>query len=243
MPHTPSDLPLESTPQTHDALPKEFQVPDILQLVRAGTHYTALREGVLHVVDASTGHSLAITKTNPGANSRYIRRTNPDGTYTWCLEELRDHESCLSYAQYSPLVVDEICRRIVEGEALTRICNGAEGMPTYNDFCRWRRAHPWIIEALDRAREDRAEKLRDEAIALADDAVSVKDAAAQALKVEVRKWAAAVDSARYNPKTKVEATLNVPTQIIVQTGIEREPIKDVTPMPSLPHPTSRGDGG
>ncbi len=55
------------------------------------------------------------------------------------------------------------------------------------------------------------------------------DAPAQALKVETYKWAAAMDHERYNPRTKVEATINTPTQIIVNTGIVRDPeIKDVT---------------
>jgi hypothetical protein len=236
-------LPLEPEPQIEHKLPEEFAVPDIMDLVRRGTHHTAILDGVVHIVDSRTGTSLALTTANPGANERYIPTRTPDGATIWKLESVQHVESTLKPAYYSPIIVDDICRQVAEGGSVSKICNGRNGMPSYNEFCRWRRAHPWIVEALDRAREDRAERLRDEALDLADEAVSVKDAAAQALKVETRKWAASVDSPRYNPKTKVEATLNVPTQIVVMTGIERDvsPQNNLPPAPSTPTLDSGGE--
>jgi hypothetical protein len=132
---------------------------------------------------------------------------------------------------FSPFLIDEMCTRIVEGGSLTKICQ-AEGFPTYSQLAHWRRTYPWIDEALSRARRDRAEHLRDQALDEALATESGRDAPAQTLKVETLKWAAGVDHEKYNPKTKIEATVNAPTQIIVQTGIDRSPLpepKDVTP--------------
>ena len=39
--------------------------------------------------------------------------------------------------------------------------------------------------------------------------------------MDTYKWAAGVEDRRYTASTKVEATVSVPTQIVVQTGIDR----------------------
>lgn len=127
---------------------------------------------------------------------------------------------------YNPAIIDMMCAKIAEGGSLSDLCE-TPGFPSYALLCRWRRAEPWINEALDMARKDRAEYMRDRALKEALAARDKNDAPAQALKTETYKWAAGVDDGKYSPKAKVEATVNQPTQIIVVTGIDRT--RDVTP--------------
>lgn len=121
---------------------------------------------------------------------------------------------------YQPALVDELCADIVAGGSLTMLCDGNK-YPPYAQFCRWRRLHPEINLQLEEARRDRAERMRDLAIAHAMEATNKNDAPAAQLKAEIHKWAASTDDARYKQNAKVDVSLNAPTQIIVQTGIER----------------------
>lgn len=102
-------------------------------------------------------------------------------------------------------------------------------MPSYTTFCRWRREHPWIEEHIERARRDRAEHYRDKVLLEAEIATSSKDPInATNTKIDAYKWAAGIDKPEvYSPKAKLEATVNVPTQIIVATGIDRSRPVDV----------------
>lgn len=128
---------------------------------------------------------------------------------------------------YNPAIIDMMCSKIVMGETLADICT-TPGFPTYDLLCRWRRTEPWINEALDLARKDRAERYKDLALKEALAAQSAKDAPAQTLKVETYKWSAGVDDPKMSPKAKVDVAINTPTQIVVVTGIDRAP-RDVTP--------------
>lgn len=136
---------------------------------------------------------------------------------------------------FNPFIVDIICQHMVqggEGASLSKILR-LPGMPSYHAFSRWRRANPWIEEALERARYDRAEVLRDEAIAHALDARDKNDAPAHALKYEAKKWGASLDNPKYSPKSKLDVNVSTPTVINVITGIDRTtdvamPLKDVT---------------
>ena len=91
----------------------------------------------------------------------------------------------------------EICRRIAEGEPLTKICK-SEGMVDVSTVYRWQRAHPEFAELMRVARWDQATTLFDEAIAIADEPVPLdadgrlSNAAVQAqrLRVDTRKWCA-----------------------------------------------------
>lgn len=229
-----------------DTPPEEFLVPDIIELVRKGTHFTELRDGIIHVVSALTGHAIALMENIHNVPTRWRKRENFDGTITWVQEGLDSADRPAGRVLlFSPLIIDQMCSMMVEGDphsdppgraiGITRIC-GRPGFPSYNEFCRWKRQHPWIHEMIEQARKDRAERLRDEAIEIADTAISAKDAPAKALRVEIRKWSAGVDNERYNPKTKVDAQINIPTQIIVQTGIERP--AQPAPAPLLGAPGS-----
>jgi hypothetical protein len=158
----------------------------------------------------------------------FIVKTLPSGNPCWVYDNSVEIEAIHARTLYNPAVVDLICQRIVDGMSLTDVCR-LPNMPTYAVLCRWKRAQPWIEEALEAARRDRAESLRDQAVAeamLADE----DNASAQRLKSDMLKWAAGVDHEKYNPKSKVDMTVTAPTQIIVATGIDRTPAeKDITP--------------
>jgi hypothetical protein len=69
--------------------------------------------------------------------------------------------------------------------------------------------------------------MRDKVMNEADNAVSHKDPiAATQTRIDAYKWAAGVDSPeKYSPRAKIGDLVVAPTQIIIQTGIDR----DVTP--------------
>lgn len=125
--------------------------------------------------------------------------------------------------EFSPFLIDVICQKIVEGgpgSSLSKICK-QHGMPSYTSLMRWRRANPWIDEQLDKARFDRAEVLRDEAIDHAMEARDKNDAPAAALKFEAKKWGASLDNPKYSPKSKMDVAITQPTVIQIISGIDR----------------------
>lgn len=128
---------------------------------------------------------------------------------------------------YNPAIIDMMCSKIMEGSSLTKLCE-LPGFPSYSQLCKWRRTEPWINEALELARRDRSERMRDLALESALQATDKNDAPAAALKSETYKWLAGVDDLKYKQNAKVDVAISNPTQIIVMTGIDRTPI-DVTP--------------
>jgi len=103
-----------------------------------------------------------------------------------------------------------ICERIAHGESLVAIA-GKQGMPSYQTIMEWLKTHSDFEAMYRQAREDQADTLADEIIAIAD---SVKDSGptdsarvnAARLRVDARKWVAS----KLKPKVygdRVEAAL------------------------------------
>ena len=65
-------------------------------------------------------------------------------------------------------IADIICSRIAEGESLRKICEDEE-MPDRVTIYRWLAADPEFCNHYTRAREDQADTLADEIIAIADE--------------------------------------------------------------------------
>lgn len=193
------------------------------ELIRDGKHFAETRGAHIHVVDSTTGVSVAVIPINArGAySSPLIETTLEDGTKVWAPAGMNPIVGGTRAVIFSPLLIDVICAKITEGGNITTICQGP-GMPTYATLCQWRRQHKWIDERLEQARRDRAEYLRDRALIEAMETVDADDAIKQRLKHDALKWAAGVDHEKYNPKTKIDAVVSAPTQIIVHTGISRE---------------------
>jgi hypothetical protein len=108
---------------------------------------------------------------------------------------------------FNKTIADTICIRISEGKSLREILKG-EGMPAQSSVYEWLIAHPHFAEQYSRAREEQAETLADEIIAIADEMpeiIAVTDKKTGALiehkldgafllwqknRIEARKWTA-----------------------------------------------------
>lgn len=94
---------------------------------------------------------------------------------------------------YTPELAAAICDQIAHGESLVSIAH-APGMPSYQTIIAWLKAHSDFEAMYRQAREDQADTLADEIIAIADSVRDTKDAAAvnaARLRVDARKWVAA----------------------------------------------------
>lgn len=202
---------------------------NITDLLRDGRHFAEKRGDRIYVIDSITGNTIVAYADNNSHNlpTRFVEQMTPTGVKVWVEADANlEINGGREKVAFSPHIISIICQKVAEGSGITKVCE-QDGMPDYAQLRQWARLHPWIDQELDRARRDRAESLRDRAVGVAEDAVSSKDPVlADNLRVDTYKWAAGVDHERYNPKTKVEATLNTPTQIVVFTGIQR----DVTPV-------------
>ena len=99
---------------------------------------------------------------------------------------------------------DRILERIADGEALAAICR-EDGMPHISTVFDWLSAEPDFADKYARAREQQADKLADEIVSIADEAVVLAktdesgavelalDSVAVArnrLRIDARKWVA-----------------------------------------------------
>jgi hypothetical protein len=71
-------------------------------------------------------------------------------------------------SSFTQHIADLICVRIAEGESLRKICEDDE-MPDRVTIYRWLQAFPEFCNHYTRAREDQADTLADEIIAIADE--------------------------------------------------------------------------
>lgn len=217
-----SQIPQNSAETTVSAPTNEPVLGLDLQDLLASGHYSEVRGGLIYIVNATTGATKAIIPRSWDTATSLVPHILPTGVTVYSPEGVPPITPQVREVLHNPLVVDLICQRISEGASLTQVCK-EPGMPTYNTLMKWRRHHDYIDKALHEARVDRAEGLRDKAVEEAEQAQSRDPVAASALRVDTYKWAAGVDNPRYSPKAKVEATITAPTQIVVNTGIDRSP--------------------
>ena len=196
-----------------------------MDLLRQGTHYSEKRGHHIHIIESKTGLLTMVLSGDPANMVELTPTTLPSGQVVW-LEGGISTVVAQKQIQYNPMVMQLLCQKIAEGMGLTRACKEPD-MPSYPTLCKWRLAHPEVKEMLEQAFVDRADTLRDEAMEEAMNA-DEDNVDSQKLKHDAKKWAAGVDSPRYSPKAKIEANIQIPTQIIVQTGIDRTPaVRDV----------------
>jgi len=191
------------------------------------------RTGLIEVIDMRTGAVLAVQRSVGvdllgGGRQALVEHILPSGEKV-LLERGIDPGSVVHTKAwpYSAMTADLICQLVAEGEPITKICS-KEGFPPYHVFCRWKKEHPEFVQLLEEARRDRAEAMRD--LALQEALAADEDSAlAQKLKHEAYKWAAGVDDqSKYSPKAKVEAAGVGVIQLVVNTGINREHLREVT---------------
>jgi hypothetical protein len=107
-----------------------------------------------------------------------------------------------AHSEYTEELGIEICRRVAEGEPLTKVCKSVS-MPHLSTVYRWLRDIPEFDKLMRIARFDQAATLFSQAIEIADEPppmdvdadgtqrISSAGVQAQRLRVDTRKWAAA----------------------------------------------------
>jgi hypothetical protein len=120
-------------------------------------------------------------------------------------------------SDYTMDIAVDICSRLAQGEPLTKICRD-EDKPHVSTVYRWIAALPDFRDMYARAREDQADTLADEIIAISDDGgndtyetedgkvLTNQDIVARSrLRVDARKWVAAkLKPKKYGDKIETE---------------------------------------
>ena len=202
---------------------------DITRLANDGRHFARVSpHGLMELVDSLTGETKIIFGADqlgervPVLETRLINGKEVKVETTVTPGQLKSTKPTI----FHPWIVDRISQMIAEGGNLTKICQ-QEDMPAYHVLMSWKRAHPHIQKQLDEARLDRTEYLRDKVLDIAESHEDYKfPSQAAKIKIDALQWASGVDNPKYSAKAKIEATLNVPTQIIVSTGIDRSPLPE-----------------
>lgn len=215
---------------------------DLPTLISSNKVYLHRRLEQIFVKDVLTHETLAVYGVHGTKYVAYDKvEDTATGTIRWCnpLESVSVNDLVeTNTVPYSEYVVSRLLERVAEGEALTKICKDAE-MPSYSQLMRWMKLHPWIRQGLEEARLARAEFHRDRVMEESEKAESYKDPIqATQVRIDANKWLASMDDPRYKNNAKVEAHIAMPTQIVVQTGIQR----DVTPTISSESIGVKGDG-
>jgi hypothetical protein len=122
---------------------------------------------------------------------------------------------------YNPHMASVICIRIAEGESLREIVRGG-GMPDRSTVYDWLLRHPEFADQYARAREEQADTLADEIIAIADESPEIDQirdkegnvvdlkidsgyVAYQKQRIEARKWTAMkLKPKKYGDRVAVE---------------------------------------
>lgn len=102
--------------------------------------------------------------------------------------------------RYSKALATKICKRLIEGDSLTRICR-EPGFPHKGTIYEWILLHPEFEQQYRRAREIQAEMMADEIFDIADDGsndyrrdengnriVDSDHVSRSRLRVDARKW-------------------------------------------------------
>jgi len=122
-------------------------------------------------------------------------------------------------SSFTPEIAAEICGRLVEGEALSKICLD-EAMPALRTVYLWLQKDAEFMQLYARAREEQADTLADEILKIADEEPSWipddKDntytldgtaVQAQKLRIDARKWVASkLKPKKYGDKVTQEVS-------------------------------------
>ena len=170
-----------------------------------------------------------ITDAHTKAGFREIKRA--DGTTVWVQDGLNVTESKSWF--YNPALGGAIASEVAGGSALSTLSKKHEWAPPYAVIARWLVTIPEFKSMIDQAVKDRALVHLEDVLTTAADTYdrmknSEDEIAAAKLKVEALKFMSEKgDPDRYGKgKGSVEANV----QIVIDTGIRREELKDVTPI-------------
>lgn len=142
---------------------------------------------------------------------------------------------------YSEEIALLICERLADGESLKAMC-AEEDMPSRSTVFKWlaNPAHKQFVDMYTRAREEQADALFDEIIAISDDGTNdwmekkgsegdvigyIENGEAlrrSALRIDARKWAAAkLLPRKYSEKFQVDNTHTGEIGVVFKTVYEK----------------------
>jgi len=139
-----------------------------------------------------------------------------------------------SRSTYTTQMANLICIRLSEGESLKEIVK-ADGMPDRATVYRWLLEQPAFCDKYARAREEQADTLADEIIAIADESPEINEVrdkhgdvidikidsgyvAYQKQRIEARKWTAMkLKPKKYGDKLELAGDPNSPLKVEVQS--------------------------
>ena len=131
---------------------------------------------------------------------------------------------------YTLAIADRICGEIAEGKSLRTICK-PDDMPAISSIFEWRRTHPDFSERYEKAKQDCADAMAEDILAIADDssmdwaervdkdgnkyyAIDKDNIQRSRLQVDARKWIAAkLKPNRYGDKVELSGDKNAPVSI------------------------------
>lgn len=189
-----------------------------------------------------------ITNINP--------RTGKLETYDYRTGDLMGTEEGLtSKYVYTFALGQAICNLVREGKTIKWITQ-QDNMPAYSTVSNWRNLFPDFDAMMKQARRDRAEYYHDKAVEALEGAEGAGREELPAAKLQVEgfmKLAEKGNPEAFNPKQNVLQNANAPTMIVINTGINREPINievnnekiriDQRPEDGLRGVSERGEGG
>lgn len=121
-------------------------------------------------------------------------------------------------SDYSQELVDTICEQLSEGMSLRTICD-ADDMPAKSTVFRWLRTHEEFQDQYARAKQESAEAMIEDMLAIADTG-NRTDTQRARLRVDTRKWIASkLKPKKYGDKMQLAGDPDNPLEMI--TRIER----------------------
>lgn len=141
---------------------------------------------------------------------------------------------------YSEALAERICTRLADGESLRSICLD-ERMPKRVTVMKWLAARADFADRYARAKEQAAELMADEIIALADaalprDGQQIDNATVQAyrLAVDSRKWVASkLLPHKYGDRLDIQQDASITVKVISGLADEPKPAEVIEAKPSL----------
>jgi len=114
---------------------------------------------------------------------------------------------------YTERVAQRICKHIVSGKSLNQICK-LKDMPTVTTVYRWLQKHGEFSDMYARAREDAADTLADQIIAIADN--PDLDHNQKRIMVDARKWIASkLKPRKYGDRVELAGDSGAPIRIVL----------------------------
>lgn len=224
--------PVEKDPQLGIVIPTRV---DLTALISNPENFIRERGDNLHLINSISGLTVAILKKDfqKSRNAKFAVRVGSEGQSVLVQEDVpAEYLERIEEVPVSRDVVERICHRLMEGELMHKIC-GSDGVPSYSVVSQWRRHNQWVRTAIEQARADRAEKLVEKILEEAEAAEGKDPIDGARVRIDAYKYVAGLDNSRYSPKAKVEANINVPTQIIISTGIDRGEVDAATHSRSI----------